>query len=992
MSNESISPELFKEYCANSDESLANLERDLLEFEQNSEDKNLLSNIFREMHTMKGNAGFMQFSRTEKIAHHAEDILSKIRDGDMSVDTIKINAILASLDILKSLQVLIAANGVEPEEESEEYDSVIKKLNDIKNNQLGESVPVQGSSFSAVASTDVPDRSVGQYDEILNTLNSGEVLYEIIVDFNKNEPMLTPRAMIVVLSLKALGTVHRVLPDIMADTPEEVTEELEILFSSPSPQKDIQQACDVPGTVQTEVQIIQKRETYNLHEDEKTVTASETKPAPVPQTANQTTQLKESPQASTATAESTIRIDTEVLDHLMNQVGELVLSRNQIMQLVREDNGDRYAATAHRLNLITSEIQDGIMKTRLQPIRTVWSRFPRLIRDIALANGKDIMIHMEGADTELDKTLIEAIKDPLTHIVRNSVDHGVETKEARINKGKPAAGNVYLRAFHEGGQVIIEIKDDGAGINVKKIIQKSIEKNLISPDEAERMSDKEAFGLIFAAGLTTAEKVTNISGRGVGMDVVKTNIEKISGAIDISSVMDQGTAIRIKIPLTLAIIPALLVKIDDEKYAIPQAGLVELVRVDIENGEKIEKIGGAKFFRLRGNLLPLISLKEILYPKKKREVESEVEEQNSFLIDRSVNIVVLNSAVGTFGLIVDSISDTEEIVVKPLSSNLKSIAVFAGAAILGDGAVALILDANGLSETGKLTIDTMQPLMDEDTLDSRDNDNIVSFLLFTIEGNDRYAVPLSIVNRLEVFNRSQVERSSGKEVIQYRGSIISLIDLTKLFSQGVSDHSSEFIHCIVISEANQPVGLIVKEMIDVLELEAGLHPSPENPLLMGTAVIAGKTTDIIDVYKVLSNEMPSRFTESSGFHSLSANQVNVVCLDASKFEADLIKQYLASKGFHVIHSPNRQKVMEALKQAPVKVMLFDIDHHKINGLEFVKEIRAGEQYKQIHIIALTSSYSQEQAMRCKEAGFDDCVFKLDRESIYHSLEQVLLLN
>ena len=389
-------------------------------------------------------------------------------------------------------------------------------------------------------------------------------------------------------------------------------------------------------------------------------------------------------------AADTIRVGVNLLDKLMTLVGELVLARNQLLQVSNTSRDAGLQTVSQRMNLIATELQEEVMKTRMQPIGNIWSQFPRTVRDVALGCGKQVNIEMEGKETELDKTIIEAIKDPLTHLVRNSVDHGIELPEDRVKAGKDSAGRLTLRAFHEGGQVIIEISDDGAGLNVERIRQKAIERGVITPEQAQRMADREIFNLIFLPGFSTAQKVTNVSGRGVGMDVVKTNVEKIGGTVDLQSALGKGTTVRVKIPLTLAIIPALIVTCGGDRYAIPQVSLLELVRLeDNEAVTGIELVHGAPVHRLRGRLLPVISLRREL------RIGNSDGPKNQ---DDAINIVVLQADGRQFGLVVDAINDTEEIVVKPLRKQLKSIKTFAGASIMGDGKVALILDVVGLAQ------------------------------------------------------------------------------------------------------------------------------------------------------------------------------------------------------------------------------------------------------------------------------------------------------
>ncbi|HWY87629.1 MAG TPA: chemotaxis protein CheA, partial [Gemmataceae bacterium] len=392
-------------------------------------------------------------------------------------------------------------------------------------------------------------------------------------------------------------------------------------------------------------------------------------------------------------ADSSIRVDVALLDKLMTLVGELVLARNQILQFTSTQEDPVFLGTSQHLNLITTELQEGVMKTRLLPIRNIWDKFPRLVRDLSLACGKQVLLELDGKETELDKSIIEAIKDPLTHLVRNAIDHGIETPETRVQRGKPVQGRLRLRAFHEGGQVNIEIADDGAGLDSERIKHKALERGLMSHEQAARLGEREILELIFLPGFSTAETITNVSGRGVGMDVVKTNIERISGSIDLQSRLGQGTTVKIKIPLTLAIIPALLVSCEGDCYAVPQVNLRELIRLEGEQArQKIEWIHGVPVYRLRGKLLPLLYLAH----------ELEVQEQAFPRSAEVLNIVVVQADDRQFGLVVDGVRDTAEIVVKPLGKQLKSIPVFAGATILGDGKVALILDVLGLAQRAQM--------------------------------------------------------------------------------------------------------------------------------------------------------------------------------------------------------------------------------------------------------------------------------------------------
>src|SRR6202451_7838 len=526
-------------------------------------------------------------------------------------------------------------------------------------------------------------------------------------------------------------------------------------------------------------------------------------------------------------APESIRVGVSLLDKLMMLVGELVLARNQLVQLTNalEDTG--LQAVSERMNLIVTELQAQVMKTRMQPIGNIWGQFPRTVRDVALGCGKEVGIEMEGKETELDKTIIEAIKDPLTHLVRNSVDHGIELPEVRVKAGKDRAGRLILRAFHEGGQVNIEITDDGAGLNVERIRKKAIERALITTEQAARMPEREIFNLIFLPGFFTAEKVTNVSGRGVGMDVVKTNVEKIGGTVEVQSSMGRGTTVRVKIPLTLAIIPALVVTCGGDRYAIPQVSLLELVRLKADQvGKGIELVHGAPVYRLRGRLLPLVYLS--------RELKLTADTRTATKSDGAVNIVVVQAEKQRFGLVVDQINDTEEIVVKPLRKQLKTVKTFAGSSIMGDGRVALILDVLGLAQRSGVVTETRQRALSAKSADgaAAAAAQKQTFLLFAGPGDSRMAIPLSALARLEEIPVAQVEMSGSEWVTQYRGQILPLIRLSVVLEerrnklralQALPAIDSGPIQVLVLNHDGRSFGLVVHRILDIVEDRADVR-------------------------------------------------------------------------------------------------------------------------------------------------------------------------
>jgi len=613
---------------------------------------------------------------------------------------------------------------------------------------------------------------------------------------------------------------------------------------------------------------------------------------------------------SSAASESAIRVDVGLLDKLMNLVGELVLARNQVLQFTTQKEDAALNATAQRLNLITTELQENVMKTRMQPIGVVWNKLPRLVRDTAHACGKLVRLDMDGSDTELDKTIIEAIKDPLTHLVRNCCDHGIETAEERARAGKPAHGTVALKAYHEGGQVNIEVADDGAGVDVARVKAKAIEKGLIRPEQAERMSEHEALHLMFLPGFSTARTVTNVSGRGVGLDVVRCNIERIGGIVDVSSGLGKGTVIRLKIPLTLAIIPGLVVVSGGERFLIPQASLLELIRIERDSAGRIERVHGTPVYRRRGRLLPVAFLNHIL------GLDTMAE-------DDVVNIVVLQAEDRQFGLVVDGIKDTQEIVVKPLGKQLKGLTVYAGATIMGDGRVALILDVLGIGQrSGVLADREAQSRAETQTAASAASEN-QRMLLFRAGSLARLAVPLSLVARLEEFPQSVVERAGGRHVVQYRGGILTMVSLASVLEPEAPADTAitrDPIQAIVFVDGNRSLGIMVDQILDIVEEAVNIRQSGKRPGLLGSAVVGKQVTDFLDVRAVVQAAVPEWLDAGA----VSRGTV-VLLAEPSPFLRGLARGELEMAGHRVVEAATSEEALSLLNGLGAGVVLAAAD-------------------------------------------------------------------
>ena len=769
--------EMMDEFLIESNEGLDLIDRHLVALEREPNDPSLLTEIFRALHTLKGSSGFHGLDRVEQLAHSAENLLTLLRDGDLGFGPAIANALLATVDALRSIMNAIERTG---EEGDPEVVALVARLDALADGGTGE----VDTSWTEVAAgtegepTDPDDRT----SDVPATSPAPP----------KRDP--SPRIGDV---LVADGLVER-------DDVELAAAEQGLGDQRPIGEILIDQGKASPQVVEA-------------------AAAAQTK--------------------QSSLADSTIRVDVGLLDRLMNLVGELVLSRNELVQLAVEHDDQVFGPPSQRLNLITSELQEGIMKTRMQPINSAWAKLPRVVRDLSHQLGKEVVVEMRGRETELDRTIIEAIKDPLTHVVRNTVDHGIEDPATREAAGKAAEGTLILAASHEGEQVNIEISDDGGGIDPERIKAKALESGLIGGREAEDLSDEEIINLIFRPGFSTAEAVTNISGRGVGMDVVKSNVERIGGSVEVRSRVGQGTTFTIKIPLTLAIIPALTIRLAENRYAIPQVNVLELVRLRAGGEERIEDIHGAPVFRLRGKLLPIVDLREQLGAP---PIES-----------RTTNIAVVKTETLRFGLVVDGIEDNGEIVVKPLSQQVKDLRLFSGATILGDGKVALILDLLGLADQAGLSPGsaTLKEVEAQQATEERGRRSLdtEALIVLSVGGGERVAIGLNEIDRLEEIPATSIERSDSRPVVQYRGTLMPLVDLGQVIGVGGSvldDHDR--VNIVVCLSGDRTVGLAVDQILDIVHTDA-VRPSGQP----GTVIVDGLVTDLVSPETIIAAALPS---------------------------------------------------------------------------------------------------------------------------------------
>jgi two-component system, chemotaxis family, sensor kinase CheA len=702
-------------------------------------------------------------------------------------------------------------------------------------------------------------------------------------------------------------------------------------------------------------------------------TAAPPRPAPEPMQPEAAT----ASQAS-ATAGQTIRVTVDVLEDLMTLVSELVLTRNQLLQLARTQENSAFAVPLQRLSHITSDLQEGVMKTRMQPIGNAWNKLPRLVRDLSHDMRKKIELTMLGADTELDRQILELIKDPLTHMIRNSADHGLETTAERKAAGKSETGRIVLNAFHEGGHIILEMSDDGRGLNVERIKAKALANNLATEAELATMPDEQVHRFIFKAGFSTAATVSAVSGRGVGMDVVKTNIEKIGGTVDLKSTAGKGTMFTVKIPLTLAIVSALIVEACGERFAIPQISVVELVRAQLEGKEAdasesvIERINDTPVLRLRNRLLPLVSLTELLELGGEKATEG------------GVDVVVAQVGAHMMGIIVDRVFDTEEIVVKPVAPILRHVTMFSGNTILGDGSVIMILDPNGIARRTGVGAGSGNRLEHASRTGTHSSTEMSAMLLFRAGGGQRMSVPLGLVARLEDVPREKIEVSCGSPVIQYRGRLMPLIGIGGDLAQ-----DKETQPLLVFADGDRSLGLMVEEIIDVVEDKLDIELGGARPGMLGTAVIGGQATDVLDTGFWLTQAWQDWFRgapRSAG----GAQQKHVLLVDDSDFFRQLMVPTLNAAGMTVTAVASAAEALRLRDTGMlVDAIISDIEMPDMDGLQFARTLRAGGAWSELPLIAMTSHADSQHAAAGRQAGFDDYVAKFARDALIESLRACL---
>jgi two-component system chemotaxis sensor kinase CheA len=875
--------ELLREFLTETNESLDLIDVEVVRFEQDPNNAKILDNIFRLVHTIKGTCGFLGLPRLQTLAHSAETLMGRFRDG-LAVTAEAVTLVLATLDRIKEILGELERTEREPEGSDRDLIGMLEAM------AAGEAA---ASAISSARTT------------------SGSLVYQVL------ERRLRP------------GEV---------------------------PLDDLERAFrETPGPADQSAAAAATRHA---------------EPEGKPRADRAAARDKDEDRPDKAVASQSIRVNVETLERLMTMVSELVLTRNQLLEIGRRHEDSEFKAPLQRLSNVTAELQEGVMKTRMQPIGNAWQKLPRIVRDLAADLGKEIELEMHGAETELDRQVLDLIKDPLTHMVRNCADHGLENPAERRNAGKPEKGTIRLSAYHEGGHIIIQIADDGRGLDTDRIKAKAVASGLASESEAEKMTEAQIHNFIFRPGFSTAAQVTSLSGRGIGMDIVRANIDQIGGTIDVKSVPGAGSSFSIKIPLTLAIISALIVEAGGDRFAIPQLSVVELVRAQSNSEHRIERIRHTPVLRLRNKLLPLARLDELLGIA--GAAGSELEK--GF-------IVVVQIGTQTFGIMVDAVFHTEEIVVKPMSTKLRHIPMFSGNTILGDGSVILIIDPNGIAQAiGTGAAQLPQPAADAQRTEAEVK--TVSLLVFRAGSAELKAVPLSLVTRLEEIDCRKIEISGGRHLVQYRGQLMPLVRLQDEFQ--IRTEGTQPL--LVFSDRGRSMGLAVDEIVDIVEDKLEIEVPGETSGSLGSAVIRGRATQVIDVGYFLPLAFQDWFRRNDAI--VAGAPKSLLLVDDSAFFRNMLAPVLKAAGYEVTAASDAQQALAMLKSGrEFHVVVSDIEMPGMSGYQLAEWVRAESRNANVTLIALSALASEAMIERGRRAGFDAFVGKFDRQGLIAALKQ-----
>lgn len=927
-----------EEFRSEAREHLSQMEADILLLEQTplQPDPELLHRLFRAIHSLKGGSGFLEQRKITDLSHAMETLVAGMRDEGCCRAPELPPLLLQCSD---KLSLLV---------DHPEQEAGIDIAPELERLQA-----MVGHPATPVAATpDSGHRFRFELDLVQECDNKQRSLATILRDIGSLGSILAME-----LDTESAGSLSSPL-----------TTELILrctLHSSLHNRKQLESALAVTFRACT-TEVADSEAEAVISPRSSVVTMSVTEPGVGRQSST-------APQKS----ESTIRISLDLLDRIMNLTSELVLVRNQLVQTGEKKDPIKARAYTNKLSSVTSELQASVMLTRMRPLNLLFSKFQRQVRDLCRETDKEARLEIHGGDVELDKNILEQLGDPLTHIIRNAVDHGLEPVAERQRAGKPETGRITISASHEGGQVYIEVRDDGRGMDAEHIRATAVRKGLLSSAAADQLSDQEALYLILKPGFSTAGQVTDISGRGVGMDVVNTNLRKLGGELSITAWPGQGCAFHIKLPLTLMIINALIVAVGHCCYAIPEYAIAEVVWLyGKETTERVRQANQQEVFSLRGKLIPVLRLSRVL------GIESEAYQPiDSDLEEDSLYILILKLGVGRYGLIVDRIIDTEEIVIKPLHERLKECRVFAGSTVMGDGRIALIMDIIHLAQMGRIRMQQEEEAQLEPRREFHDEQAVI---VFHLGKEETFAIPLFLIKHIELTPLQEIMHAEKRDFLHFQGTIIPIIHLEQVLPNIGAEYEAGVY--VIILKATRPIGLLATEIIDTSLINTDFDSgSLARPGVIGAQVIGGRLTMILDVFTIIENTFPELVTTA---HKTGAEKRLILLVEDDPFYAYLIRSYLSSQGARVTLARNGSEGLAALKRGQFDCIISDLEMPVMDGLEFARQVRQKLGLWHVPLFAMSAIYEEQVGTRLtREAGFDGYVSKLNKETMLDALRQ-----
>ena len=999
------------------------VESEMLKMDVSAVDTESINNIFRAVHSMKGTAGFFNLSKIVELSHSMENIFGEFRSGSKRINAGMVDLLLSANDCLKLMvDDVVNSEGVDISDH-------IRRLAGIFS-QEGEAEAGKETDDCIVNTDDAGDdvrMTSEQKEKATHDIRHGSILYKIQRRLNGDFISSGIDPVQFVGKIKSIGSIVACHADVGDAQQEECSGDedigLEFLFTTVLEKNLLSDALNIDASCIRQIKLTDQ-ETLPAGKGGPPHAAGNEAASPDHNASIETMVAKEgnAEKNQSIMVEDSIRVHVTLLNNLLNLASEMVLGRNQLMRAM-EDHRKSISGIdpiLQNLDHITTDLQEKIMQTRMQPIANVFNKFPRIIRELSKKLEKDIDLKLEGVDVELDKSIIEALGDPLTHLIRNAADHGLETPAEREKAGKPRTGTIVMKAYHEGGYVNIDIIDDGKGINVERVKEKALEKDLISKADAASIGELEILRLLFQPGFSTAEKVTDVSGRGVGMDVVKTNIEKLGGTIEIFTASGKGTTFRLLLPLTLAIIPSLIVEVENQKFALPQVNLQEIVRIKPgDNSRKVEYVNNAEVLRLRGRLLPIVHLADVLglkrtfidpstgdrKPERRKTLIDHrrvagaalklpegigVNESRSPISSNIVRILVIKIGSRKLGIAVNTIHGSEEILVKPLPVHIKDCKCYSGVTILGDGKTVMILDPGGIIEKANLRFsdgndEKKQVELADENEKMREQQNL---LVFKCSGPEALALDLSMVSRVEEINTEEIETIGDKEYIKFRGDTLRVIRPENFLPISNKKTKNDKMYVIIPKLVKLKMGILIEKIHDTLQTTISLKQDDTVAKgFIGSTILNNRIVLLVNIYELFEKVDPKMYKFKSSIQK--GKTLTILLAEDTPFFQKLEKSYLEDAGFKVIAAKDGKEALQLLNTNRVDAVLSDINMPVMDGLELVRKIREDSRFADLPVIAVTSLTNESQVKKGMEAGFDAYEFKLDRVRLLEVLEQAI---